>query len=254
MHGPAWQLKGQSARLQCDRLEATVDLLRPAEGLVGICWAAGRLSGAQVLGIVIPWLPTGDARSCIECYVRGTDLRAAYEQPASQPLRVDACWRLLRPKPSEEYVVALELVVSVRADLPDSRPELAVQSELSSSETLRLVDAETFGYKRLAPPPQVPMDMQPEDGPGCLLFRLAGKELSYAEMVHPADYRRSELLGRAEDGGTMRVSHPLFDQRLEKGVILRARVRGLFLPCEADTRIAAACYTAFAVAEPPLST
>ena len=66
--------------------------------------------------------------------------------------------------------------------------------------------------------------------------------------------RRGQLLGRPEDVGTLRVSHQLFSERLEKGVILRARLRGVFLPRQRDTRVAAACYTAFAAAEPPLAT
>jgi len=39
---------------------------------------------------------------------------------------------------------------------------------------------------------------------------------------------------------------------LEKGVLLRTRVRGAFLRREGDARLAAALYAAFAAADPPL--
>jgi hypothetical protein len=39
---------------------------------------------------------------------------------------------------------------------------------------------------------------------------------------------------------------------LEKGVMLRARVRGVFLPRRQDESLAAECHAAFAAAEPPL--
>jgi hypothetical protein len=254
MHSLSWRLNEHRARLQCDRLEAAVDLLRPAEGLVEVCSATGSLAGAHLLGIAIPWFPADEPPLCIEHYVRGADLVAAYGRPTNGPARVDALWRLLPPKRSEACMAAVELVVSVCTHLRESRPELAVQSELSPSEVLRLLDAESLGYQRLVPPPDPPMDLQPQDGPACLLFRPSGINLSYAEMVHPADFRHGQLWGKTGDSGMMRVRHQLFSERLEKGVILRWRVRGVFLSRQQDTHVAAACYAAFAAAEPPLST
>jgi hypothetical protein len=100
-------------------------------------------------------------------------------------------------------------------------------------------------------PPRDRLVMEPASGPGCLVFRLSGLSLSYIEMVHPADFRHDELMpGPAR--GALRLEHRLFPQTLEKGVILRARVRGAFVPRADDLRIAAESYRAFASAEPPL--
>jgi hypothetical protein len=41
---------------------------------------------------------------------------------------------------------------------------------------------------------------------------------------------------------------------LEKGVILRARRRGVFVPRANDNEAAARCYEAFAKSPPPLTT
>jgi len=250
----AWQLEQQVARLQLDQLIAMVDLGQPHGGLVEVSAGGGRLAGAQLLGIATACFPLSEEILSVESHVRGADLVAWYKESENRPVRIGARWRAVSPTPSEEFVAAVELVVSADAHLPQSRFELAVQSELPASEVLRLLDAESLDYRPLALSPGVAKPVQPEEGPGCLLLRPSGTELSYAQMVHPADFRQGQLLAGPEGDGTMRVSHELFSERLEKGVILRSRVRGVFVAREADTRIAAACYTHFAAAEPPLST
>lgn len=254
MQSHVWRLEKLRARLQHDRLSATVDLTRPAEGLVEVSVGGSRLAGAHLLGVVVPSLPADDVASVIEHYARGTDLLGGYKESASRPLRVDALWRTVSPAPSEGLIAGVELMVSVRTELFDSRPELTVRTTLSATETLRLLDAGSTSYQPLAPSQDMPVAVQPEDGPGCVLFRLRDAPLSYAEMVHPADFQHDELLRSPEDDRRVNARHRLFAEHLEKGVILRARVRGVFLPRDDDRQIAAQCYRAFAAAEPPLGT
>ncbi len=253
-----WRLeKEQFAQLQLGPLMAMVDLGQPAAGLVGsLRLGADLLEEAQLLGVVADWLWADGEVSLPEAHVRGEDLVAAYQQTAYQqtagrPLRVEALWRAMRPA-EEEFMVGVELVVSVRTDAAQSRPELAVQTRLAAGETLRLRDADALDYRRLSPGPEAPLNVRPADGAGCLLFRLPGGRLSYAQMVHPADFQRDELTADPEDASPVCLRHHLFGEPLEKGVILRARVRGVFLPREDDRRRAAACYLAFAASEPPL--
>ncbi len=99
-----------------------------------------------------------------------------------------------------------------------------------------------------------PAAIGPDSGTGCLLFRLPGGDLSYAEMVHPADFQYDEFQPGESRGNVVCIAHRLFRTNLEKGVILRARVRGIFLKRPDDTQIAARCYAAFAGADPPLGT
>ena len=94
------------------------------------------------------------------------------------------------------------------------------------------------------------MNFDPTIGPGCFLFRRAGT-FSYAELVHPADFRQSTLAARESSSADVRLAHRLFHRRLEKGVILRSRLRGVFLPREHDMELAAAEYRRFAASEPP---
>ncbi|MHC4178090.1 MAG: hypothetical protein ACYSWU_11325 [Planctomycetota bacterium] len=254
MGAGSWQLDQQVARLQLDQLTATVDLGQPQEGLVEVSMGESRLAGAQLLGICTACFPLSEEILSVASHVRGSDLVSSYEESADRPVRIDARWRAVSPTPSEEFVAAVELAVSVQTHVLEDRPELSVRSSLSASEALRLLDAESGDFQPLVPLPEAPTTMRPEEGAGCLLFRPAGSELSYAQMVHPTDFRHDQLSGSPEDQGTMQVRHQLFSQRLEKGVILRARMRGVFLPRDGDARIAAACYAVFADAEPPLST
>lgn len=259
-------------------MTATVDPGQPHRGLVEVSLGRTRLARAGLLGIAVGRFPGDDQTPTVEHYARGPDLVTSYKESPHRPVCIDARWRAASATASEKFTVALELVVSARTQLSDSRAELAVQSRLPASETLRLVDAESAGYHRLAPSPRAATVVQPLDGPGCVVFRLPSVPLSYAEMVHPVDFQHDELWGSPEDDPTVRLAHRLFTepfdagrpheagahgsvggtgppraQRLEKGVILRARVRGIWLPRNRDTQVAAECYNDFAAAEPPLS-
>ena len=59
------------------------------------------------------------------------------------------------------------------------------------------------------------MTIAPPDGTGCLLFRMPGSDLTYVEMVHPADFQHDELSWDASGGDTLRIAHRLF--RTESG-------------------------------------
>ena len=254
MEALPWHLQEQLARLQVDRLRAIVDPGQPQQGLAEISVGADRLSGARLLGIATDSSSAGEETLGVENHVRGADFVSSYKESPNRPVRFEARWRAITPTPEEGCLGAVELLVSVQTHVLDGRAELSVRSGLSVSETLRLLDPESLGYQPLDPRSVGPITLQPQQGPGCLLFRLPGVDLSYAEMVHPADFRRGQLSSGPEQHGAIRLSHQLFPERLEKGVLLRARLQGVFLPRRQDVSIAAACYSAFAAAEPPLST
>ena len=80
MTPPVWQLAEHTARLRLAQLAAAIDLSRPADGLVDFQVGADSLGGACLLGIEIPPLPAGNPQALAECYVRGADLVAVYEE------------------------------------------------------------------------------------------------------------------------------------------------------------------------------
>jgi hypothetical protein len=61
---------------------------------------------------------------------------------------------------------------------------------------------------------------------GLFLYRFGQLPGGYLEMVHPADFDHVEF-EPGPNPGILRSRFKLFEEHLEKGVIRRARVRGL---------------------------
>jgi hypothetical protein len=245
-----WQSIGSIVQLQLDVFRARADLARPSAGLVDAVVAGQPMIAAQLLGVAVGAPAATVATPPAENHVRGADLAAVYQQTGQWPLRVDVLWRATAPQPTDPFLAAIELIVSVRTDALDSHPELRVQSVIPASEVLALPASDPTEPSSLAA--AAPQTIGPQDDIAGLLFRLPGTEHTYLEMVHPAD-RQPDELSRCDAGsGPWRIVHPLFCTRLEKGVMLRARVRGVLLSRRDDAAAAARCYAAFAAADPPL--
>jgi hypothetical protein len=249
---PVWQLVKQRAGLRLAELRAAIDVSRPADGLADLRLGGDSLRGARVLGIEFPSVREGETAGLAECYVRGADLAAVYRESESWPVRVDAVWRADVPSASDGPVATLKLLVSVRAHVLDSRPELWVESVVPASEVLRLADAEPARFETVRD--TSPLNIDRGEGAGCLVFRLPESDVSYAEMVHPADFLESRLEREGTLDRAVRVRHRLFSCPLEKGIVLRARVCGVLLARGQDTQLAAEFHAAFAAEEPPLGT
>lgn len=91
------------------------------------------------------------------------------------------------------------------------------------------------------------------DSPGCCVIRPVGAMPSYVEIVHPADFRQTTIDWMSESPPVVRLAHRLFAERLEKGVILRSRIRGLFVPRGHDEELARREYRRFAQSALPLT-
>ena len=90
------------------------------------------------------------------------------------------------------------------------------------------------------------------------IFSMAGsnRDIYYVEMVRPNDCSRRLLLNPngmySEPGTGMSTRYELFGHDLEKGVVLRGRLRGLWIKSGSPERDAHACYEAFLSEPPPL--
>jgi hypothetical protein len=238
-------------------LAATLDLARPALGLGAVCYHDQPLT-LSLLALEAPAIAQLDGTSLLERYVQWDNLVAAYRESPSWPVRVDCRWRAGVEGP----LAALDLVVSVRTPLLDSRPEMAVRSTLAATAAWQMVSADPGRFEPwpegLGPQGSRHTPCAALDGaPGCVLFRLPGDAWSCVAMVHPADFSRAALAAvplapAAGEPRTFRLAYHLFSGRLEKGVMLRARLRCLLLPRDGDFSLAAARYASFLAAEPPL--
>jgi len=248
-----WRIDEQGASLRLGRFSAKVELHRPERGLIDLEVGPFALAARSLLGVGLPPLAEGVERGVLECYQRGPDLVAAYRESQSWPVRVDVLWRAISPGEALGLVAGMDVIVSVRTELLDSWPELAVRSELAPVETLRLVDVEAARFQPCSRESRSPLAVSRGE-PGCFAFRLPDVPLTYAEMGHPADFFGAVVAESGAGPEWLEVRHRLFAERLEKGVILRSRVRGAVVDRAEDLRSIAACYAAFAAAEPPLGT
>lgn len=233
-----WQARQQAMRLELPRLTAIVDPLQPARGLHDIHIDGIPTSPARVLQVELP--PA--EQPGIDAFVRAGDLAITYAERPAPAMRTQVYWRA-GSHAQQDAIAAIELLVSVQTSLLDSCPRLVARSELFVDEVLCLDDT---GRGQSAIPANEPCGY---------LFRPAGQEFSYAEMIHPADAHGTRLESQAVDGGQrVELSHQLFAERLEKGVILRARVLGLWVDRAGDQDAAAKHFQAFLAAKLPLTT
>ncbi len=241
-HTSPWQLDGFNARVVLDQWTGQLDLRNPASGM-SLSATAARL---EILGVGLPAIDSSAATDEIDCYVRGGDLVATYHETHTRKRRGQVYWRIVKLGTATEQH-AIELVASVQTSLLDSDPTVEIRSTLEADEALQLTDPFELVAESL------PLSSPTRCGfqPACFIFRLRGGALSYIEMVHPLDFVESDLTPLPD--GVLRWTTRLFQGRLEKGVILRSRLRASIIPRSHDIASAALCYRDFAASEPPLT-
>ncbi len=249
-----WQdVAGHLARMQLERCAFSVDWHDPRNGL-----SEARLDG-QVLSDFHPLGPelvaVGPAEiAATEHYVRGGDLVATYPNRPAEGLRTQVYWRA-GTHPPDGAIAAIELVVSVQTALLDSCPKLAFASHLHASEALRMTDSQSGSFTSVVPPSAEADPDSIAGAPHCYVFRLPGRQYSYIEMIHPADVQCSSWDGWLHGAHyRLQLRHELFVDRLEKGVILRARVLGVMVDRRDDKAAALRHWQRFLTDELPLTT
>jgi len=264
MPASAWQFVGRTATLRTPELIASIDVDCPSAGLRIESICGQPVAPTAIFGVQIdPGAADRPAAAMqpADCFARGNDFIATYAEARDRPFRAQIYWRLLdreRPgnEPAAAAIAGLELIVSVQTSRLDIETALSVCSTLGDVEAWQLLDANdersnsaglSDGLTDLAP------SFQHGDCPSCCLIRRFGSSPSYVEMVHPSDFRQTTFEWASESPPVVRLSHRLFAERLEKGVILRSRIRCLFVPRSHASELARAEYRRFAASEPPLA-
>jgi hypothetical protein len=248
MPASPWKLDGHVVQLVSDALRATLNLREPEGGLQELRLGSHALRG-RLLGVLLkPHVENKPA----DAYVRVGDLVVTYAESSARSLRVQVYWRC----ESRVDFHSIELQVSVQTDQLGVATPVLTSSQLQIVEALRLVDAASARFVPLGLRAGGPQQLDPREGPGCLLFRLPHSSWSYAEMIHSADFQQDQFVPRQTAEGNCQVAleHRLFPGTLEKGVILRARVRGLLVPRDDDGARVAEDYLQFLRSPLPLTT
>jgi hypothetical protein len=247
MEHPTWRLSAASAKLQSASLRGEVDLRSPDRGLFNLERRDQALKEHEILGVRLD-ANEAAGESLIDGYERGGDLIATYEQTAARPMRVQIYWRATD---AGTLGLSIDLQLSVQTNLLDSQPALFAATRLPNADVRRLVDAASGEWETLQPTGERSWALESHSEPLCWLFRWPQTGLSYIELAMPGETRRSELSLSADGRSTL--SHEVFAEPLEKGVILRTRIRGAYLPCDGDEQLAAQAWRDFIAAPPPLT-
>lgn len=238
-----WRLDAERAHLTLGPLSATVDTSRPGLGLFDLRSHNTSLSAARLLAVQFVGQQASATQVVADHFIRGRDLVVTYVPAHERPVRLQIYWRALNEIEMPGCVVGVDVQVSVQTNLLHAWPTLLMQSQLPCSTILPLTTAASVS--------SLASDGETRASARCWLCRFGSVGTTYAEMVHPADVEREEI-SHATD--VAKISRELFGHSLEKGVILRARARGIFMPTDGDEAIASTAYDEFLAAPPPLTT
>ena len=249
----SWRIDEQrAAHFELGSFRAVVQVDRPQDGVSASLSEAPTVGGGYLLQLVTRGAFPQAADSV---YERGLDLVATYEATDAHPIRTQVYWRAVEAGATAGMHGGIDLIVSAQTDLLDADPGMCVRSSLVGQDVLTLAGPAQDRWEAVTPQGSAE-SLEVSRPPGCFLVRLPEGDCDYLEMIHPADFRGGEVTV-SESGRlgakAIQFDHRLFDGRLEKGVILRSRVRGVFLARGADSSLATRCYRQFAESEPPLT-
>jgi hypothetical protein len=241
----SWRLEGARGFLNAGQLSGRVDAWRPDLGMQETCvggddvverWMCVSREDTQdraTSNTISPTWPLPLA----EAYVRGSDLVASYEAVSDWPYSPQIYWRAGHLDAMRDVVGSLSLLVSVQTHLLDTYPKIVVESTIRADHALHL----TADGRRQAEPAMIgdEAEFRTSAGIHCLLRRLRGSSLSYAEFMPASDFRVVRVTRDSE--GRCGVRWEIFAEFLEKGVIRRARVHAAFMRSDNDLATAAAC-------------
>lgn len=253
--------------------EARVDSSRPAKGV--------QYKDASLLGVCVPEFTESAQDAILEQFKQEDRLTVRYAGTKTWPVWTEVTWGVYETR--DRPGLNIDLNVSVRTNQPSCRPDLVAQSFLPKSDCFTIKDSQgqikepkgqikdsqsqikepkgqtkdsqsqikDFQGQPIQLTSGVPHTMTQADATGCVLFRPAEADWSLVEMVHPLDFEHDELSHDPEHPDHTRLSHRLFTQPLEKGVLLRARLRAIIIDRADDLETAALRYAEF-TNEPPV--
>jgi len=242
-----WQLTSSRAQWHSDSLTLAFDWAQPEFGL-GLTHASlPTACTPRLFGLILPVRQESEDPSRLPLFACGNLLSATYDAAESFPVQINVAWRVGAPSPHSSLMI-VDAVFSISTEKLNAQGRFAIRSVLPAVEVLTAAGPlDTACWKTWTPAPE---DPPCETESPAVLFRLPGETFSYLEIADPVDSRCCRLSGQGP--ATVGLDRGLFATTLEKGVILRARVRGVLLDQAEDVRSAGAAYADFVGSAPPL--
>jgi hypothetical protein len=247
-----WKLEGTDGSLELAGTVTRVDVAHPE---LGFLFSA---SNGRFMQLLPAEVAAPQSLKLAEAYHRGNDLVALYEPLEPHQVQPSIYWRARWDEARQG--VGVEMIVSMQTSLLDSNPETVVATGMPTGDVWGTVgpqahSPEKLGLQRLEYA-QFPLALSAHDGshrPSLVVYQPRDTPFAYVEMVHPGDFvaTQVDLNKWGESWATTR----LFRERLEKGVIRRARIAGWHLPRKSDVLGSAReLYNQFAAEPLPLTT
>jgi hypothetical protein len=258
----AWTFHKTRAELCCGELTGQVDVSHPESGLnrlsIGTSQLSGHILAARPSSSEAPDPKQADRHTrdtsglnVADSYVRGCDLVATYEPRDDWPYTTQIYWSAPVHETMEQRLGSLSLFVSLHTHLLDTWPRLSIESLLEADEAFYLAD-NAGAPGAMKPIGRGQHELQPTGKACCVLQRLVGVPVTYAEIMPASDFRKLTI--RYISDGACQTSWELFADFLEKGVIRRARMQSVFVPRNNDQAIALALCKEIDQQQLPLTT
>ena len=248
-----WLLENNIARLDTKELSAKVDILRPGDGIHDLVVWHFELPGTRLLRVLNP-LHERDQEQLFESYARGRDLIATYSPTSDCPVRPQIYWRVCDFQTKSSNCAGWEFIVSMQTSLLDSDVSVTVATDLDVDEVWRLSNIHRGEFEKIEERDPTGQQIDPCNGTSVVLFRTTQPELSYVEIVHPAEFQDGKLFSDTTQDTRVTWNRKLFrNERLEKGVIRRSRMWGFFVPRQRDLQSAFDRWQELQRISPPLT-
>jgi hypothetical protein len=232
MTSASWNLGKNIARMDVRGWRAELDLSRPSNGLMNLEGAGLDWPDGELLGPRMPGIETNNTIEPAEAFARGDAVVAVYELTAPLPLRAAIQWRhLIHPMLGDDALI-VELTASIATDGFDIPVQMDVHTRLPGDDVVRRDNTAGERFETITPTDRT-ITLGHDEGAECVLLRRRGSKLSFGALARRDEVARLEL-DRAIGGEGVVLRHVMVDWELEKGVTLRSRVVGLFLPAEDD--------------------
>lgn len=248
-----WDLNNCIARWDSKNLVAEIDTKKPANGVHVLRTLDNHSFVANILQLNSP--QTGDGFAVLkETYTRGQDVIASYNSIGSGEVRSQIYWSYRQLHLERSFAVGFELTVSRQTNLLDSDPSVSVMSAIQCDDVWVCSDVDRVKFIRLSPSTKEPLTWKDKTTSTVHLFRLPDVPVTYVQIVNDCDLHSARVVFSGDSSSLTHCETKLFDERLEKGVIRRGRMWGMFVPRQHDFHSALLCLQQVSATRLPLTT
>ncbi|MBT4694896.1 MAG: hypothetical protein HOB73_16290 [Planctomycetaceae bacterium] len=208
-----WTIQSKTAHLQSANLTAKINLAFPNRGLSDVNLNSINLPLAHTLAIQLSKPSSNELEKQVTAHTRERDLIATYDTQANQANHAEIMWRYMTSTNETSSKVGVEVVTTLQTNELYQPAILTSQTALTADNFFTYSPEGTwFNNEANAPTPNT-----------IAILCHFSNGASYLEIAHPMDAQGFTLNCSGESTGWEFL---LLDQKIEKGVIRRARIQG----------------------------